>query len=894
MPGFWRKCRLLLRWLRFAAWGVLLALILGVAWLNLVGLPDFLKSQLVATLRERGVELEFSRMRLRFIHGLVAENIRVGEKNNSDRPALTASEVQLRLNYTALLHRRFQVDGVVLRDGKFTLPVSPTNALVLLNMKGEIRFLPDEIWSLDELRADFAGAHLRLAGRVAHAPEMAGWKSFAGKKTGVRGALSRPLKDFADTLAQIHLSGEPQLGVTVEGDARDVHSFTLRVNGVAPGVGTPWFSARGLEVAATLTAPAEAPTNGDVALDFWTNAQPFRLSWTARASDLRFQKINAGAVECAGLWSAPELAVTKFSASPGGGKLTAAAHLDVTTRALFFTNESNFDPHVLAALLPDAANNALAKILWTQPPLFRAAGEATLPSWTNPAPGWRAVLTSTARLTGELAFTNAVLHGATVEFAHTHFNFGRGIWSLPDLEFAQGRTRLEFSGEASAATENFSARLRGALDTETVRPFLPGDSAPHTLSIAQFTEPLVLDVTAQGNFRAPDALTAAGHLALTNFAIRGQTVESFAAEIVCTNRVLLVLRPELFRAAGSQTLTAGAAAFDLNAKMIFFTNVFSTFEPTIATRAIGSKTARIIAPYEYLAPPTVRAHGRLPLGDLKSGHDLDGTDLTFEIIRGAPFRWTMLNATNITGTIHWLGQELELTNIAARCYGGEATGHAYFDFRPTNYDCDFNFGVTATNLDMRLLAADLSKTKTNRLEGFLSGWAEITRGDSRARETWNGYGSVRLEDGLLWNIPVFGFVSPVLNKVTPGLGNSRATEAKADFVMTNGVARTDSLAIHTRTMRLQYAGTVDLWQNVDAHVTAQLMRNMPVVGSLVSTVLWPVSKIFECQVTGLVSDPKVKPVYIPFSRYLAAPLHPIRTLEGIFSTPENPVAPGNN
>jgi hypothetical protein len=121
--------------------------------------------------------------------------------------------------------------------------------------------------------------------------------------------------------------------------------------------------------------------------------------------------------------------------------------------------------------------------------------------------------------------------------------------------------------------------------------------------------------------------------------------------------------------------------------------------------------------------------------------------------------------------------------------------------------------------------------------------------------------------------------------VTPGLalGNSRATEADGKFVMTNGVIFTDSLDIRSLTMRLQYVGTVDLAQNVDARAKAQLLRNMPVLGWLVSTALSPVSKMFECRVTGTLGQPKPEPVYVP--GFLLAPLHPIQAMEKFFSVP---------
>jgi len=165
-------------------------------------------------------------------------------------------------------------------------------------------------------------------------------------------------------------------------------------------------------------------------------------------------------------------------------------------------------------------------------------------------------------------------------------------------------------------------------------------------------------------------------------------------------------------------------------------------------------------------------NGRLPLRDINHGRDLAGTDLKFDIIQGAPFRWTKIQTTNVTGTVHWLGQELILTNIAAAFYGGDGAGFAYFDFRPVGYGCDFNFGVALTNVNVHQLAADLSSSSTNPLEGRLTGWATVTDANSKTWRSWNGYGRAQLHDGLLWNIPIFGFASPVLNTVTPGLGTA--------------------------------------------------------------------------------------------------------------------------
>ncbi len=111
--GFWRKCRVCIRWLRRAALVAVLAAICAFLWFNRVGLPDFLKRRLVDSLHARGVELQFDRMRLSLVNGLVAENVRIGHAAGPDSPALSAREVRLELDYAAMLHRRLQLDGLV-------------------------------------------------------------------------------------------------------------------------------------------------------------------------------------------------------------------------------------------------------------------------------------------------------------------------------------------------------------------------------------------------------------------------------------------------------------------------------------------------------------------------------------------------------------------------------------------------------------------------------------------------------------------------------------------------------------------------------------------------------------------------------------------------------------
>jgi hypothetical protein len=1008
MPGIWRKCRTTLRWCRFTLWAVLLLGLCLLYWLNQLGLPGFVKTRLVGALQDRGVQLEFSRMHLSFARGIIADNVRIGNLQTNGSAVFTARQMRLELDLTDLLRGRWQVDGLIIRDGNFQLagssapsfnPASPP-VFALTNLQSELAFQANDTWSLSRFQAGFEGVEIVVTGTIAHATEIKDWQMFQGHgNTGKAGkpgpgALTGLLQNISNTAARFHFTGQPVLELTVSGDARDVHSVSARLNVEAAGVSTPWFSARDLRYFARLTAPADAPTNADPALGFWTNLQPFRLEWLTRAGEVQVGQMEGDAFDASGEWRAPRLEIRRLSAQMVEGRLQAAAGLDIVQRRLTFTNDSSFDPHLLDGFLTPEGRAQLTQILWTQPPSLRLGGFCVLPAWTNAAPAWRDEIAPTIQMAGELVFSNAVIANTTLEllrarfectnqlwklsdlelahgrtrlkfqgdvdettqrfaghlrgmlatesvrlFAGTnlaglfnrfqfsrplaldvaiqgnggdwrtlsatggvtladfsvatspvghldvdrlqaHFHYTDQTWTLTDLQLAQGRTQLEASGTGAVATGDFQARVRGDFDVNDVRAFLPTRKAVAGFDFVNCRQPLALNVAAAGNWHDWASLTATGRVALTNFSIHAQAVDDVSGNFFYTNRQLQFFHPYLSRDDGRQTMTADVVRLDLEYLRIYFTNGFSTAAPLDVARAIGPQTGELLEPYRFLGLPDATVNGCAPMHDVDNGRNEADADLTFTLLKPVPFQTGKIRTPRLLGTVRWFGQRLIVTNITADLYGGKGRGFAYFDFSPAHPGADFKYRLAMTNVDLHYLIMDLSDP-SNQLQGRVSGEVMVTNADTETWRSWNGYGNAQLRNGLLWNVPVFGLVSATLNLFSPGLGNSQATDATARFVITNGVIYSDTMEMHTPTMQLRYVGTVDLEQNVNALVMAHLLRNTPLLGPLISTIFTPVSKFFECRVTGQLSDPKVTPVYLP-SRLLLAPLHPIRSVQEMF------------
>src|SRR5579859_4142563 len=97
----WRLCRLYFRSFRILVWLLILAALGALVYINQIGLPDLVKTPLLERLRSRGLDLQFSRLRLSWNQGIIAENVHFGPADQQISPHLNVAEVQVRLNWNA-------------------------------------------------------------------------------------------------------------------------------------------------------------------------------------------------------------------------------------------------------------------------------------------------------------------------------------------------------------------------------------------------------------------------------------------------------------------------------------------------------------------------------------------------------------------------------------------------------------------------------------------------------------------------------------------------------------------------------------------------------------------------------------------------------------------------
>lgn len=985
--------RLMFRWSRIAVWLLLLAIIVAVIYVNSIGLPSFLKEPLLAELRERGWDVEFSRMRWRWFRGIVIENATFSPVDKDSQSRFSTTEAELNVDFSRKKDSRVTLKSILIREGEFTATLETnTPPLLLEKIQATIHFLPDDRLLIQPFEAQFRGIHFQLSCDLTNASALKEL-SFLLPEKKPADASETAVKKWLEMVQEIQFADEPEVTLTASGDLRDWQKMTAELKVGTAGAKTPWGRFEGVgflgemnprgttnpplfglqlsatdsrtrwgsvkdlnkrsqfslsdlrtnvlecefalsgnqfrtrwitENATNILRSGKAQISGTTALSltnflplaaatqvqlrqtnlrlqkpgssnvinaalhqadfavaydpvrpnamdnveefgFWTNLQPFTVSGRFDFGRVKDQQINLEKLLVSGDWAWPRVELMDVQSSLYGGESAVRGNLDVVTRELALNVTSSFDVKKISSLLPPAGQRVMADLAWKKPPRAEGDIRIILPAWTDAQPDWHQEILRTLQLNARVRIENGSYRKIPATLASTDLHYSNRVLRLPNIHLVTPTSEAKLSLLADERTHTFEAHFDGTIDPRPIRSQLDPEQQ-EWLDQVSFVKPPKLEARLRGGWDDVRSLSAEGRFSAEEFTVRGVDFSSVDSTLNYTNFVarfddLLLKRNDKQIAADRITL---------HTNRIFFDNVASTLDPMLVADIIGEEVVEVLSPYVFAEPPHVLLNGSLGL------QTIDDADMRFQIA-GGKFQWGLLHADSGSGEANWIDETLTLTNLHAMAYGGGTlAGNAFLDFSP-QVRADYRLDVTFTNVDVQ--SAVLSLNGTNEVEGLLNGALTVNFADTTGLHTWQGYGRGELTDGLIWEMPVFGIFTPVLNAIVPGLGKSRARSATADFIITNGVAFSDDLEIRSSGFRMQYRGTLSHELEINARVIAEPLRDTWVVGKLLSTALLPLSKLFEYKVTGPAHDPQMKPVYVP--KVLMMTLRPFKTIKGL-------------
>ncbi|MFZ4482853.1 MAG: hypothetical protein ACOYOL_02595 [Chthoniobacterales bacterium] len=345
----------------------------------------------------------------------------------------------------------------------------------------------------------------------------------------------------------------------------------------------------------------------------------------------------------------------------------------------------------------------------------------------------------------------------------------------------------------------------------------------------------------------PAVLKATGKLKLGRASIHDSTLDSATADLAFQDRALTLSNIRAVRPEGTAT---GAFTYDFARSQVRLDGIRSTMNPFNVLQWADPKVARETIPYRFKAPPEVTTGGIIELKD----PTLTRLWANFTAPQGLDYDLLerTLNFGPTTGSLEFTGRKIGVRISSAELFGGKV-----------KLDATINTGQPGARQEMTLDLDAVNFEKLTKLyfdydnsQGVVSGRYEFSFVGGQPREM-RGKGSLLVQEGNVFAIPVLGPLSAVLDTIVPGTGYQTAREATCDYKVERGVISTENLEVVGRGFSM--IGQGKLFYLEDRMDFGVRINAQGVPGLL----LYPVSKLFEYVSDGKLSEPQWRPRILP-------------------------------
>lgn len=547
---------------------------------------------------------------------------------------------------------------------------------------------------------------------------------------------------------------------------------------------------------------------------------------------IRHGIIAIESVEIRGEFTGGRLQIPVLRIRDRSGNLQASAEWDKTTGRLEASLLSGLD---IAPILQSLAkgDGALSKMRFSVPP--------------------RITVDLKAR-TGEGAPSIAAtgdFFASAVEFEQSRFNevgfsfsWKDGVFYTRELKASAKRGSLQ--ADVWAANGDLRIRAKSTIPPSDLADFFDPNTRAF-LSNMEFADLPEISLSLRGARLDFSAISGSAHLKLGRTANRGAWIDSGEADVEIADRCLTYKNILIATGKGRGS---GSFAYDIGRQEVRLKDIVSTLVPVDVMMWIDPRIAGTIRPYRFRGAPKVKVEGKVhmrnPLkNDLAIGIEAPG-GLDYDLLhKTLPFGKT-------SAKVDVVANKVTATIANAELFGGKVGVKAVVSIDPAN-------PVFSTSAKLsRVNFAKLTRLYFNYddSKGVISGDYDFTArmGDE---ENMTGRGSLRIEDGNVFAIPILGPFSAILGSIIPGVVYNTARLATADFTVANRKINTHNIEI---------AGTgFSMFGYGDIYfLTGRLDLSMRINAQGVpGIVFFPVSKLLEYHADGTVSDPGWRPKIIP-------------------------------
>ncbi len=204
-----------------------------------------------------------------------------------------------------------------------------------------------------------------------------------------------------------------------------------------------------------------------------------------------------------------------------------------------------------------------------------------------------------------------------------------------------------------------------------------------------------------------------------------------------------------------------------------------------------------------------------------------------------------------------------LTGISGEIYEGAFSGNCRFDLpyrSRTNIAYACNGTIQKANFEKIIRAVTTNEAWDTRgdftLEMEISGLMGEDTGN-----TVTGNGKVKLRDGKVFTMPLFGGFTKIMTRVIPGLEFVLSqNEVETEFKIRRNKIKSEQALIEGDILSLQAKGDYYFDNRLDYIVQVRLLKKKVLAGRILQTLMWPITTLFEFRLRGTLNDPKWYPI----------------------------------
>lgn len=609
---FWRifthhTLKSLFRIVQVAVFAVIPGILL---WLQIIGLPKALFPPLIQAADRTGLALDFSRMRLSLLEGLVLDDVRLRARNLPANNEVAVDRAAVSLNWRLLARGKVELNALDLRGAQLFLPVETEAGIVRT------------------VRLTKARARLLLSD----------------------GVVSVPLAQFNLQGIDIAATGQVLLDAPSAPDATPpapTASASPRKSLMPPEAG------RVLEVLESL--------------DFGSMTPVLQVEFTARSGNLAglrlprvvfhadkasYGNVTLRDISLQASYASQILTVQNLAARDDkGGTLAVYGQWNLADGSARADIESSLD--AIPWLERFHPGGPWAGITSSSPPVIQATLEIV------PGSGRRVRLTGSANV-------------GPFEFRGVNFGgFSGGLaWQDGDLyasDVVLGLPSGKIRADLMVRPDDVRIRVDCRADPMPLAVFLD-DKAREGIRKMElvFTDAPSIRFEASGSKLDPAHLTARGSLKLGRTSIHGSPMDNAAADLSFKDLALELSGIRVKRPEGTGS---GAFTYDFGRQQVRLDGIRSTMNPFNVLQWADPNVARETEPYRFKGPPDVTVDGVIGLKDPL----LTRLAADFSAPQGVDYDLLerTLNFGAASGRLTFTGRQIAVDIPSARLFGGK-------------------------------------------------------------------------------------------------------------------------------------------------------------------------------------------------------------------------------